>query len=132
MRRTWMPLLALTLVAGAGAALALGSAAEFSVQINLNILQGGRCVHKTLSQQTQGLVQVVCDTGEFVAIEPFPGKPFLGTHGAASRFHIPMHVTSPGILATKSDPYFGAGTITALRIYNVHGEDGRVEMLVSF
>ncbi|HEX2547967.1 MAG TPA: hypothetical protein VHL79_23990 [Ramlibacter sp.] len=131
-RRSLMPLLAFALAAVAGTALALGTSAGFNVQVNLNVLKGGRCVSTTSSGITQAHVQVVCNTGEFVGIEANPGKPLFGTHGSASRFYMPLNRLPTGALIANGDPHLGAGTITALRIYNVRGEDGPVEMLVSF
>ena len=90
------------------------------------------CVSESLSAQNNALVRVVCATGQFVSIEPAPGKPFLGTHGGAFRFNMGAGtVTSLGSY-NAGNPYLGTGTITALRIYNANGIDGPLEMLVSF
>ena len=89
------------------------------------------CISETLSEQTNGMVRVICGTGQFVSISPFPGKPFLGTHGGAFRYALgPGGFT--GWLTSQAMPYTGAGTVTALRIYNANGSDGPLEMLVSF
>ena len=111
---------------------ALGDGGVFAVTVTLNAPQGpSRCVSEWMSDRTQAEVRVVCQTGQFVAIEPAQGKPFLGTHGSAYRFHLPFTVVG-GALVANADPHLGAGTITALRIYNVNGGDGPLEMLVSF
>lgn len=116
----------------ASPALALGDGAAFRVTVALNAPQQPRlCVSQSLSDDTHAEVRVVCQTGQFVAIEPAPGKPFVGTHGSAYRFHLPFTVLG-GMLVGNADPYLGAGTITALRVYNVNGGDGPIEMLVSF
>lgn len=106
---------------------------QFNVQIKLN-QQGtapGVCISQSLSEQTNALVQVACQTGQFVSITPYPGKPFLGTHGGAFRYHFSGNNVSGGML-DAGKPYIGAGTITALRIYNANGSDELLEMLVSF
>lgn len=90
------------------------------------------CVSKTLSEQTNALVQVVCETGQFVSITPLPGKPFLGTHGGAFRYSFNGNKLSGGSLFSAGGPNIGAGTVTALHIYNANGSDGPLEMLVSF
>jgi hypothetical protein len=132
-QRSLLPLLlALAATAFSPTAKALGQAAEFKVVISLNILENGRCVSQTWSAKAQAMVQVVCSTGQFVDIEPTQGKPFTGTHGSAYRYHLTTNSLPAGALVTNADPHLGSGTITALRIYNVNGEDGPLEMLVSF
>jgi hypothetical protein len=116
----------------ASPAFALGEGGAFRVTVSLNAPQEPRrCVSEWLSDRTHAEVRVVCQTGQFVEIEPSRGKPFLGTHGSAYRFHLPFTVVG-GALVANADPYLGAGTITALRVYNVNGGDGPLEMLVSF
>lgn len=119
-------------LAVASPAFALGDGAALRVTVSLNGPQEPRlCVSQSLSEDTHAEVRVVCQTGQFVAIEPAPGKPFAGSHGSAYRFHLPFTVVG-GALVANADPYLGAGTITALRVYNVNGGDGPLEMLVSF
>jgi hypothetical protein len=89
------------------------------------------CISETLSEQTNGMVRVVCGSGQFVSISPFPGKPFLGTHGGAFRYTLGAGGFT-GLLHGQATPFTGAGTVTALRIYNANGSDGPLEMLVSF
>jgi hypothetical protein len=95
------------------------------------VIRPSVCISETLSEQTNGMVRVVCGTGQFVSISPFPGKPFLGTHGGAFRYTLGAGGFT-GLLAGYATPYTGAGTVTALRIYNANGSDGPLEMLVSF
>lgn len=90
------------------------------------------CVSQTLSEQTNSLVQVVCKTGQFVSITPLPGKPFLGTHGGAFRYSVNANNVSGLTMFNAAGVNNGAGTVTALRIYNANGSDGPLEMLVSF
>ncbi|MES2911659.1 MAG: hypothetical protein V4718_09740 [Pseudomonadota bacterium] len=135
----------------AGMAIAGTGSAFFSVKIRLNdpgvnpdVIQpapvtGGStaaasdvCISKTLSEQTNSLVQIVCKTGQFVSITPLPGKPFLGTHGGAFRYSFSGNKLSGGSIYGAGAPNIGAGTVTALRIYNANGSDGPLEMLVSF
>lgn len=107
---------------------------QFNVQIKLNQQETapGVCISQTLSEQTSALVQVACQTGQFVSITPIPGRPFLGTHGGAFRYGFNGNNVSGGSMFNAGNPYIGAGTITALRIYNADGSDGPLEMLVSF
>lgn len=145
--RTW-----LAIVASLWAGLAAAGTGSTSLTVNITLhdpnavvpsIPGGSppgtlpiapksvCISETLSEQTNGMVRVVCGTGQFVSISPFPGKPFLGTHGGAFRYTLgPGGFT--GLLAGQAMPYTGAGTVTALRIYNANGSDGPLEMLVSF
>ena len=94
-------------------------------------IASGVCVSEILSERTNSLVRVVCGTGQFVSITPFPGKPFLGTHGGAFRYTLGMGNVNPA-MANSTTAFSGSGTATALRIYNANGSDGPLEMLVSF
>ncbi len=131
----------------AGVAIAGTGSAFLTVNIRLNdpdVIQpapvtGGStavasdvCVSKTLSEQTNSLVQIVCKTGQFVSITPLPGKPFLGTHGGAFRYSFSGNRLAGGSMFDANGASIGAGTVTALRIYNANGTDGLLEMLVSF
>lgn len=116
-------------VAFGGTALALSASGELEVVVQL----AQRCVNLSLGERTQARVEVSCSSGAFVNIEPQPGKPFLGTHGGAHRFHFSADSALPaGLAMARADPHLGAGTITSLRIYNIQGDSGPVEMLVSF
>jgi hypothetical protein len=90
------------------------------------------CISQTLSEQTNAMVQVICGTGQFVSIMPSPGKPFLGTHGGAFRYNFDGGKVSGVQLLDAVSAFTGAGTVTALRIYNANGSDTALEMLVSF
>lgn len=114
------------------APLCLRAAGE-SASFNLTVRLADVCRSEVLSEQTQAEVKVVCRTGDFVRIEPTPGKPFLGTHGAAHRFYMPTNALPSGVLmAANVDAYLGAGTVTSLRVYNISSSDGPLEMLVTF
>ncbi len=91
----------------------------------------GVCISQTLSEQTNALVRVVCATGQFVSITALPGRQFLGTHGGAFRYVLNTSRVSGGMTG-PDDFYPGTGTATTLRIYNVNGDDGPLEMLVRF
>ena len=129
-------LLGVVLGFSAFAAAAGASSGTFTVEIKLINSGGadanGTCVSQSLSEQTNALVQVVCQTGQFVSIAPLPGKAFLGTHGGAFRYTLGAGRLSTTQLSGEASPYMGAGTVTALRIYNANGADGPLEMLVSF
>ena len=105
------------------------SSAALNVKITL-ARSSGLCVSESLSAGTGALVQVVCETGQFVDISPVPGRPFAGVHGGAYRFRIGAAGYAQSSDAT--DPFVGAGTVTALRVYHADGSDGPLEMLVSF
>jgi hypothetical protein len=92
----------------------------------------GICISSSLSQQTNALVKVTCQGGQFVSIEPREGRPFVGTHGGAFRFHFSGQNAIPSFLRGESDPFMGQGTITALRVLNLTERDERLELLVSF
>lgn len=109
-----------------------GTPANYAVAVRPLLQSGGCIISQTLSEQTNAVVRVACRTGQFVSIAPQPGKPFLGAHGGAFRYHL----GGAGLLAKAAsggaDPYVGLGTVTALRIFSSGGSDEPVEMLVSF
>jgi hypothetical protein len=132
-----------------GLSVAGTSAGLFSVSITLNnpgfvappmlgtpvgvaTLRSGVCISETFSQQAQASVRVVCATGQFVSIAPWPGKPFLGTHGGAFRYSMGVGKFSAPSLSSKDNPYIGVDAVTALPIYSANDTDGPLEMLVSF
>jgi hypothetical protein len=109
----------------------------FSVNIHLTYRE--KCISESLSQQANALVQVVCRSGHFVSIDPSPGKPFLGTHGAAYRYYFDSGssgVTDTGLPLVASDgsavPNIGYGTVTGLRVFNPSGAEDPFEFLISF
>ena len=95
------------------------------------------CISQSLSEQTNAVVRVLCGTSQFVSISPSPSRRFLGTHGGAFNYVLSPGKTgsdplSDGISALSKDFYPGTGTVTALRIYNVDGSDGPLEVLLTF
>lgn len=121
----------------AGMADARSQAGHFNVNISLTkesaTFDGrGLCVSESLSAQSNAVVRVACQSGQFVDISPRPGRPFAGVHGGAFRFSIgPGHWVEAS-LAGSADSLLGTGTVTAMRIYRVEDENGPLEMLVSF
>jgi hypothetical protein len=113
---------------GPGAALAGSAGASFAVHIRLD--SAGVCISEALSEETNALVNVTCNSGQFVSISPAANKPFVGTHGGAFRFY--FDAQDRLAMAPQVFPYSGTGTITALRIYNADGQDGSLEMMVTF
>jgi len=100
--------------------------------IAVTTANGGICTSQTFSDATNATVRVLCSTGQFVSIEPIPGRPFAGTHGGAYRYNFgPSHRLSVG-LGDSAQLYIGTGTVTALRIMNLQGSEAPLEMLVSF
>lgn len=133
-------------LAGAGALLAAlaspaASAGEASASFNINITLNdalpasqGVCISETLSAQTNAIVQVVCSSGQFVRIDPDPAKPFLGVHGGAFlyQFGPRYEIGPPDRLDGNELRYIGAGTVTAVRVYNPGSKTSLLELLVSF
>ena len=122
-------LLAVVLGLGSTAAIADTVGGSFAVHIRLD--SSGLCISEALSQETNALVSVTCSRGQFVNIEPAPDKPFLGTHGGAFRFYFDAQ-DRKAMAHHQFFPSSGVGTITALRIYNADGQDGPLEMMVTF
>lgn len=113
----------------AAGAVAESVGASFSVHIRLD--SSGLCISEALSEEANALVSVTCSRGQFVDISPAPDKPFLGTHGGAFRFFFDAQ-DRLAMGPSHEFPVSGAGTVTALRIYNADGQDGPLEMMVSF
>ena len=57
-----------------------GGVAPVPPQMTPNPQRAGVCFSRTLSEQTGAVVQVACDSGQFVSIEAVPGQRFLGVH----------------------------------------------------
>ena len=96
----------------------------------------GVCISETLSEQTNAVVRVVCGTNQFVSITANPNARFLGTNGGAFRFVLNTgnadSSAQSGSQGGSNDFQPGTGTVTALRIYNVNGSDGPLEILLTF
>jgi len=95
------------------------------------------CTSATQGQATTAQVSVACTRGQFVNIEPAPGRPFAGMPLEAERLRFGMGgradgATLAGMTTAFAGPRIGAGTITAVRIVNLVESGGPVEMLVSF
>lgn len=93
---------------------------------------GSICTSQTLSDAAQATVRVSCSSGQFVSIEPSPGKPFAGSHGGAFRFNFGPGLPFASALAGTNGFHAGAGTVTSLRVVNLSGRETPLEMLVSF
>ncbi|MBL8524274.1 MAG: hypothetical protein JNN20_11335 [Betaproteobacteria bacterium] len=124
------------LLLASASCLASNSSSSFGVNIALAARGGGSdssgiCVSETLSAETNAQVQVVCRTGQFVDIQPVPGRPFAGVHGGAFRFHF-SNGSLQGVSPDTADMFSGVGTVTGMRIYHADGRDGPLELLVSF
>lgn len=106
----------------------------FSVHITLHAQApaGGICVSQSLSEASNATVQVVCGTGQFVSIEPAPGKPFFGTRGAAYRLWFGPGSPLPQAQAADLSPYLVSGTITGMQVLNLKEQADPLEILVSF
>ena len=108
---------------------------SFGITIRLNESETGICVSASQSIQTNALVTVSCNSGQFVNIEPRFGKSFVGVHGGAFRFSfsdrnaVPFEALRDGKLFGD---WGGNGTVTALRVMNMVETDEKLELLVSF
>lgn len=118
---------------GLPAAMALTGSAAFQVQVSLQ-RNSSICISETQSAATNATVRVYCGTGQFVSIEPTPGRPFLGVHGGAFRFSFGGGLTGqvPSTAGGTALELIGLGTVTALRVLDVRGQADQLEMLVSF
>ena len=82
----------------------------------------GVCVSRSLSEQTGAVVQVACDSGQFVSIEAVPGQRFLGVHGGAFRYTLSIAKDRSVYEAAANDAFAwrtGWGTVTMLRLYDL-------------
>jgi hypothetical protein len=113
-----------------GSVLAADAQTPFEVRVKL--FTSEVCTSSTLSQQTNALVKVTCQGGQFVSIEPRDGAQFVGTHGGAYRYTFGRATAIPEFLQSESDSRIGQGTITAMRVLNLTERDKRLELLVSF
>ncbi len=123
---------------GAVAGLLIGSVSladskvgSFNVNISL-LARPGLCLSESLSQSTGAAVHVVCESSQFVSIDPQPGRPFLGSHGGAFRYFFGSGEALAAKYSGTPNPFIGAGTVTELRIYSADGPDGPLEVLISF
>jgi hypothetical protein len=82
----------------------------------------GVCVSRSLSEKTGAVVQVACDSGQFVSIEAVPGQRFLGVHGGAFRYTLSIAKDRSVYEAAANDAFgwrTGWGTVTMLRLYDL-------------
>lgn len=117
---------------GTPVAPALPSANPANPAVAVRPPAGGICTSQTLSDAAHATVRVACNTGQFVSIEPAPGRPFAGSHGGAYRFNFGPGLPFASGLAGSSGFHAGSGTVTALRVMNLSGRESPLEMLVSF
>ena len=88
--------------------------------------RAGVCFSRSLSEQTGAVVQVACDSGQFVSIEAVPGQRFLGVHGGAFRYSMSISKDRSVYEAAASDAFgwrTGWGTVTMLRLYDLTQPD---------
>lgn len=95
------------------------------------------CVSQSLSVQANAVVRVLCGTNQFVSITPNPTARLLGSHGGAFNYVLgagrtALQSESVGGLGLSNDFSPGTGTVTALRINNVDGTEGPLEVLLTF
>jgi hypothetical protein len=103
----------------------------FNVNISLTA-KPGLCLSESLSESTGAAVHVVCESSQFVSIDPRPGRPFLGTHGGAFRYLFGSGNTLSSQYGGMPNPFIGTGTVTELRIFNADSPDAPLEILISF
>ena len=124
----WLAICTSTAIAG-------NVSSSFNINLRLNDSSSGICVSASKSIQTNALVTVSCNSGQFVSIEPRFGKSFVGVHGGAFRFSFSNRNAVP-FEALRDGKLFGDwggnGTVTALRVMNMVETDEKLELLVSF
>ena len=84
--------------------------------------RAGVCFSRSLSEKTGAVVQVACDSGQFVSIEAVPGQRFLGVHGGAFRYTLSIAKDRSVYEAAANDAFgwrTGWGTVTMLRLYDL-------------
>lgn len=107
------------------------TAGSFNVNISLTT-RPGLCLSESLSQGTGAAVHVVCESSQFVSIDPHPGRPFLGVHGGAFRYFFGPGNAQASQFSGMPDPFVGVGTVTELRIFSSDSPDGPLEVLITF
>jgi hypothetical protein len=124
-------------------ALAGSASGNFDVHIRLTMPSGtdkslvppvlptGLCISESMGQAAQALVTVVCTTGQFVSITPVYSNPYTGTHGGAHPFVLVRGGAEPP-KNSRFTPYTGSGTVTSVRVLNLSGREGRLEVQVVF
>lgn len=110
----------------------IADTATGSFNVNIKMTNPGVCLSESLSQSTGAAVHVVCQSSQFVSIDPQPGRPFLGVHGGAFRYFFGGGDTNAVQYSGTPNPFIGTGTVTELRIYNSDSPDGPLEILITF
>lgn len=129
--QVWLVILCAPVVASAGT-----STSQFAVRFDVR--QSQTCINQTLSEQTGALVRVVCQSGNFVRIDPDPNRPFVGTHGGAFRYAFMAAgagsdaPVAAADLAGDASMFAGAGTITGLHVYDDGGGDEQLEIQITY
>ncbi len=100
--------------------------------MNITLAQPGLCLSETLSERTGAAVHVVCESSQFVSIDPRPGRPYLGVHGGAYRYFLGQGNGFDSNYAGIANPFIGAGTVTEFRVLSADTADGPLEILISF
>jgi hypothetical protein len=104
-----------------------------SFNVNISMLaRPGLCLSESLSESTGAAVHVVCESSQFVSIDPRPGRPFLGTHGGAFRYLFGSGASLTSQYGGMPNPFIGTGTVTELRIFSADSPDAPLEILISF
>jgi hypothetical protein len=117
--------------------LACAGAATSHFAVVVGVKPPQTCINQTLSEQTGALVRVVCQSGNFVRIDPDPSKPFIGTHGGAFRYAFMAAGAVPDAAVTvaghagDATMYAGAGTVTGLHVYDDGGGE-QVEIQITY
>jgi hypothetical protein len=111
------------------------ASAGFQVAVKMASTSQGVCVSEPLSEQTHAVFQVTCASGHFVSMSPYPGRPFVGTHGSAFQFQLVRLASGvsrrkPTTDAVLQEP---SAEVTAMRVSSSGTkQDEQVEILVSF
>lgn len=110
---------------------------QFFVKVELR--RGEKCINEALSERTGALVQVVCRSGNFVSIEPQPGRSFVGSFGGAYRYFFNLgsgsvvQVAPNGEGGAVAELYAGYGTVTGVHVFDVASEpDADLQLLITY
>lgn len=136
------PLVLLATACAASLPAAAGTASsQFAIQVTVAPARE-RCSGETVNQPSAAVVQVICDSGNFVNIAPGPGT-IVGPQSTFFRYYI-ENVSSfrggpAGLAGTflptdleAAELQQSVGTVTGLRVVAEAGADNRYELLISF
>lgn len=117
-----------------------GSAADQPVHFSVRLLTtraAEKCTSEALGRAATAVVQVVCNSGNFVRIDPAPGRAFVGSSQGTFRYMVGSG-GNPGEFATIATEYGGnsstaaVATVAGFSIAGNSTTDNQFELLISF